>query len=118
MPYKFENILLVELTLLSKRQIWDEDFFSNVVVFSQYLNFNLKLLSSNTSNNNFTNHDNHFDIILTLDTYDVLPNAHSRAKIDVRPSILIASWIKYKCRKTIVTLSIYLQRGLGEPSFS
>ena len=62
-PHKFENILLVELTLLSKRQIWEEDFFSNVVVFSQYLNFNLKLLS----NNNFTYHDNHFDIILTLD---------------------------------------------------
>ena len=40
--------------------------------------------------------------------YDDLPNAHSWAKIDVRPSILIASWIKYKCRKTIVTLSIYV----------
>ena len=62
------------------------------MVFLQYLNFNLKLLSKDTSSNNFTYHDNHFHIVLTLDTYDVFPSAqYSRAKIGVRPSFLIAS---------------------------
>ena len=49
--HKFENISQVVLTLLSNVKIRRDIFFSNVVAFSQYLNFeNVKYLESRHSN--------------------------------------------------------------------